>query len=299
MLYSIRYLCRHPPKSASSSPKTRPCFAARSPPCSTSSPDITVVAQASNGHEALNLARQHTPDVVVTDIEMPERTGLELAASLKDSSHQPRVIILTTFARPGYLRRALDRGRPRLPAQGAPRHRARRSYPQGPRRPPRHRPRARRRGLGRRPRPALRPRTPDPAARWRRPHLRGDRRRPPPLRRHRPQLPLRGHSQTRRHQPHRRRPHRPIAGLAVVRPHLLLPTEVSFRPKNRSFIAMRSGETRVCRCLAVRPLCLSFPKGICVCPLSLQVHRHPLAKDIALRFCDGMASAMPLQSLGL
>jgi two-component system response regulator DesR len=73
-------------------------------------PDITVIAQATNGREALKLAVQHAPDVIVTDIEMPERTGLELAADLKLAKCEARVIILTTFARPGYLRRALDSG---------------------------------------------------------------------------------------------------------------------------------------------------------------------------------------------
>jgi two-component system response regulator DesR len=46
----------------------------------------------------------------LTDIEMPEITGLELAAELSRKGPRPRVIILTTFARPGYLRRALDAG---------------------------------------------------------------------------------------------------------------------------------------------------------------------------------------------
>jgi two-component system response regulator DesR len=73
-------------------------------------PDITVVAQAANGREACRLARDLTPDVVVTDIEMPEMTGLELAAALKQADSKSRVVILTTFARPGYLRRALDAG---------------------------------------------------------------------------------------------------------------------------------------------------------------------------------------------
>jgi two-component system response regulator DesR len=73
-------------------------------------PDITVIAQASNGREAFKLALQHVPDVIVTDIEMPERTGLEVAADLKLAESKARVIILTTFARPGYLRRALDSG---------------------------------------------------------------------------------------------------------------------------------------------------------------------------------------------
>ena len=72
--------------------------------------DIIVVAQACNGREALKLALQYTPDVIVTDIEMPERTGLEVAADLKLADSKARVIILTTFARPGYLRRALDAG---------------------------------------------------------------------------------------------------------------------------------------------------------------------------------------------
>lgn len=73
-------------------------------------PDITVIAQAANGREALKLANLHAPDVVITDIEMPDRTGLELAADLKHGASSCHVIILTTFARPGYLRRALEAG---------------------------------------------------------------------------------------------------------------------------------------------------------------------------------------------
>jgi two-component system response regulator DesR len=73
-------------------------------------PDITVVGQAANGREAQKLARELTPDIVVSDIEMPEMTGLEFAAALKQTDSTARVIILTTFARPGYLRRALDAG---------------------------------------------------------------------------------------------------------------------------------------------------------------------------------------------
>jgi two-component system, NarL family, response regulator DesR len=73
-------------------------------------PDIQVIAQAANGREADRLTRETKPDVVVTDIEMPEWTGLEFAAALKESGSKASVIILTTFARPGYLRRALDAG---------------------------------------------------------------------------------------------------------------------------------------------------------------------------------------------
>jgi two-component system response regulator DesR len=72
--------------------------------------DIQVVAMAPNGRDALKSAETLKPDVLVTDIEMPGMTGLEVAAALKISRPAVRTIILTTFARPGYLRRALDSG---------------------------------------------------------------------------------------------------------------------------------------------------------------------------------------------
>ena len=73
-------------------------------------PDIRVLGTAANGREAYRLVQSLHPDVLVTDIEMPEMTGLELAAALKQNDCKTRVIILTTFARAGYLRRALDAG---------------------------------------------------------------------------------------------------------------------------------------------------------------------------------------------
>jgi two-component system response regulator DesR len=72
--------------------------------------DIEVVARARSGDEALRLVQQHKPEVFITDIEMPNRTGLEVAAELKRRGALVRVIILTTFARAGYLRRALEAG---------------------------------------------------------------------------------------------------------------------------------------------------------------------------------------------
>ncbi|WP_299428295.1 response regulator transcription factor [uncultured Meiothermus sp.] len=72
--------------------------------------DIQVVARASNGKQALELVRQHQPDVVLTDIEMPQMTGLELAAEIQRLRLKTRVVIVTTFARSGYLRRALEAG---------------------------------------------------------------------------------------------------------------------------------------------------------------------------------------------
>ncbi len=73
-------------------------------------PDIAVCARAANGREALTAIGKLKPDVLVTDIEMPEMTGLTLAAEVRERYPQTRVMILTTFARPGYLRRALDAG---------------------------------------------------------------------------------------------------------------------------------------------------------------------------------------------
>jgi two-component system response regulator DesR len=72
--------------------------------------DIEVVGRARSGDEALKLVQQHRPSVFITDIEMPTMTGLEVAAELKRRGTPVRVIILTTFARAGYLRRALDAG---------------------------------------------------------------------------------------------------------------------------------------------------------------------------------------------
>jgi two-component system, NarL family, response regulator DesR len=72
--------------------------------------DISVIAKARNGKEALDAVLAEKPDVFITDIEMPEMTGLDVAAELKRRKTGTRVIILTTFARAGYLRRALEAG---------------------------------------------------------------------------------------------------------------------------------------------------------------------------------------------
>lgn len=72
--------------------------------------DFEVVGRAQDGEEALAICREKKPDVLLTDIEMPRRTGLELASTVKQEKLPTRVIILTTFARGGYLRRALEAG---------------------------------------------------------------------------------------------------------------------------------------------------------------------------------------------
>lgn len=72
--------------------------------------DIEIVAECGDGRSALGAVVDYQPDVVVADIEMPQMTGLELAQQLHDKDLPARMVILTTFARPGYLRRALDAG---------------------------------------------------------------------------------------------------------------------------------------------------------------------------------------------
>jgi two-component system, NarL family, response regulator DesR len=72
--------------------------------------DLEVVGAAANGRDALALCRERRPDIVLTDVEMPQMTGLELAAALADAGSPCKVVIVTTFARSGYLRRALDAG---------------------------------------------------------------------------------------------------------------------------------------------------------------------------------------------
>jgi two-component system, NarL family, response regulator DesR len=72
--------------------------------------DIEVVGTAHDGHEALKAVRQLKPDVLLTDIEMPGLTGIELAAAVRLETAVPKVVVLTTFARQGYLRRALEAG---------------------------------------------------------------------------------------------------------------------------------------------------------------------------------------------
>jgi two-component system response regulator DesR len=72
--------------------------------------DIEVVAEAADGEEALAMARKHHPDVAVLDIEMPGPSGIEVAGQLTASGFSGKVVIVTTFDRPGYLRAAMAAG---------------------------------------------------------------------------------------------------------------------------------------------------------------------------------------------
>jgi two-component system, NarL family, response regulator DesR len=73
-------------------------------------PDIDVLGSVADGEAALREVHRLAPDILVSDIEMPGLTGLEVAQRVARFDAPCRVVILTTFARAGYLRRALDAG---------------------------------------------------------------------------------------------------------------------------------------------------------------------------------------------
>ncbi len=83
-------------------------------------PDIEVVAQVARGDEVLAAARAHRPDVALLDIEMPGRTGIEAAADLHRELPGVKVVVVTTFGRPGYLRRAMEAGADAFLVKDAP-----------------------------------------------------------------------------------------------------------------------------------------------------------------------------------
>ncbi|MCZ4098151.1 MULTISPECIES: response regulator transcription factor [Streptomyces] len=82
--------------------------------------DIEVVAQVARGDEVLAAARAYAPDVALLDIEMPGLTGIEAAAQLRKALPGIRIVIVTTFGRPGYLRRAMESGAEAFLVKDAP-----------------------------------------------------------------------------------------------------------------------------------------------------------------------------------
>jgi len=72
--------------------------------------DLEVIGRARDGDEALDRVRELVPDILVTDIEMPGRSGIDVAQAIRDEGLATRVVIVTTFARPGYLARARAAG---------------------------------------------------------------------------------------------------------------------------------------------------------------------------------------------
>ncbi|MER6067539.1 response regulator transcription factor [Streptomyces sp. NPDC001817] len=72
--------------------------------------DIEVVSQLGSGDGIVDAVLTHRPDVALLDIELPGISGLDAAAELREQAPDCRVLILTTFGRPGYLRRAMEAG---------------------------------------------------------------------------------------------------------------------------------------------------------------------------------------------
>lgn len=72
--------------------------------------DIEVVAQVARGDEVVGAAKESAADVALLDIEMPGMSGLDAAAALRDALPAVKIVIVTTFGRPGYLRRAMESG---------------------------------------------------------------------------------------------------------------------------------------------------------------------------------------------
>nr|WP_101392579.1 response regulator transcription factor [Streptomyces sp. TLI_146] len=83
-------------------------------------PDFEVVAQVARGDEVLAAARTHEVDVALLDIEMPGITGIEAAAALHRELPELKIVILTTFGRPGYLRSAMESGADAFLVKDAP-----------------------------------------------------------------------------------------------------------------------------------------------------------------------------------
>ncbi|MFL6062991.1 MAG: response regulator [Marmoricola sp.] len=73
-------------------------------------PDIEVVSEVGTGDAVLGAVREHRPDVALLDVEMPGMDGITAAAQLRDEFPGVRVLIVTTFGRPGFVRRALQAG---------------------------------------------------------------------------------------------------------------------------------------------------------------------------------------------
>jgi two-component system response regulator DesR len=73
-------------------------------------PDLEVVADVARGDEIVPMALEVLPDVALLDIEMPGLDGLSAAAQLRTALPSCRTIVVTTFGRPGYLRRAMEAG---------------------------------------------------------------------------------------------------------------------------------------------------------------------------------------------
>ena len=84
--------------------------------------DIEIVGEAERGDAVLEAAQKSRPDIALVDIEMPGSDGISAAAELRRALPQTKVLILTTFGRPGFLRRAMESGASGFMLKDAPAH---------------------------------------------------------------------------------------------------------------------------------------------------------------------------------
>lgn len=85
-------------------------------------PDLEVVGQAEDGDSVLRLVAETGPDVVLMDVEMPGSDGIEATARVREHYPGVRVLVVTTFGRPGYLRRAMQAGASGFVVKDTPAH---------------------------------------------------------------------------------------------------------------------------------------------------------------------------------
>src|ERR671919_2419032 len=95
-------------------------------------PDLEVVAEVSSGDQVVAAAREADPDVALLDVEMPGLDGIEAAAELRREVPDCTPLILTTFGRPAYLRRAMEAGAAGFLVKDAPAERLANAIPRAP-----------------------------------------------------------------------------------------------------------------------------------------------------------------------
>ncbi len=69
--------------------------------------DVNILGDVGNGKDALDLIKLYEPDVAILDIEMPGMTGIEVLSEVKNLKFKTKIIIVTTFKRPGYFEKAV------------------------------------------------------------------------------------------------------------------------------------------------------------------------------------------------
>lgn len=179
-------------------------------------PDLEVVAQVGRGDTIVDAALTHRPDVALLDIELPGMSGLDAAAELREQAPDCRVLILTTFGRPGYLRRAMEAGAAGFLVKDGPVEDLAAAIRRALTGETVIDPALAAAALSGRPEPADRPRVRCPQGLGGRGDGLRHRHEAPSLRVHRAQLPLVGHRQDGHPQPHGGGAGGPATGLAVA-----------------------------------------------------------------------------------